>query len=247
MCGGASRSQSPATDKPQESEVIMAMQAREIIESETFEGAIEDLFDQRTDAAGIRKWLEAHGHEVTASVDGDLLAVDGTWMVDCNRDHVKGLGEWINSADVSRVATEFGIEQDFNASFWAHPAPLFHATSEENVDLIRQEGLNPMQKTRGLSNRGVGGAVFTVNELEDLGDGSYGNDIFEIDTPAMKADGYAPTVAQEPDVEEYELASSLAHRLGLEDFHRDSEHGMLPSTVIVYGAIPAKYLKLLPS
>lgn len=146
-------------------------------------------------------------------------------------------------------AIAFGVQiVDFNDDFWSNPGPLFHATQGENVESIQSEGLGQRSATRGMSNRWVGSAVFTSTDYEELfGSGSYGSSIFEIDTVAMKRDGYTPRVDQEPDVAEAAWRDALAWKLGAEDFNTEIEQGMSPNTVIVYGGIPPKYLKLIPS
>ena len=129
------------------------------------------------------------------------------------------------------------------ANFWKHPVPLYHATTEDHVEAILEEGLRPRSLSRGLRNRGVGAAVFTTSDLEQTAMGTYGDVVFEIDTVTMARDGYTPTVAQEPDVVEAEGLNSLAWAFGLEDFNAEPEND--PSTVIVEGAIPPEYLRRL--
>ena len=62
----------------------------------------------------------------------------------------------------------------------------------------------------------------------------------------MAADGYKPWVSQEPDVEEYEWRRQLASKVGADRIADRLElpSDMSPNTVIVHGAIPAKYLTL---
>ena len=133
---------------------------------------------------------------------------------------------------------------DFNKDFWNSPATLYHATTEENFELIKStDGLKGMCKTRGISNREVGCAVFTTMNHEDLMSGSYGNVILEIDTRAMKADGYMPMVSREPEIEEVEATDNLVRRLGL---HYEVEYSdkLFLDTVIVHGSIPMKYISV---
>jgi hypothetical protein len=126
--------------------------------------------------------------------------------------------------------------------FWNGPCPLYHATQAENVDSIIADGLGATNESRGLRNRSVGAAVFTTTELEQAFDGVYGDVVFEIDTTAMKRDGYMPRVHAEPDVVEAEAANSLMSALGEEDFHMESEND--PRTAIILGSIPPKYLRI---
>ena len=56
---------------------------------------------------------------------------------------------WIYDADVE--ATFPHHEAEFNKQFWSHPVPLYHATTEQNVQSILQYGLTPESKTRGIA------------------------------------------------------------------------------------------------
>lgn len=129
------------------------------------------------------------------------------------------------------------------ADFWAHPTPLYHATTVDHVEDILEDGLRPRNATRGLRNRGVGAAVFTTSNPETTVLQSYGDVVFEIDTAAMARDGYTPEVAQEPDVVEAAALNALAWAFGIEDYAEEPENA--PDTVIVYGSIPPEYLRRL--
>jgi len=89
--------------------------------------------------------------------------------------------------------------------------------------------------------------VFTTSNYEETHRGSYGNNVFEIDMPAMAALPDRPYVSQEPPIVEAELRSAIAHRIGMEDFYDEASQDISPDTVIVYGHIPPQYLKLLDS
>lgn len=62
----------------------------------------------------------------------------------------------------------------------------------------------------------------------------------------MATDGYRPRVEQEPDVEEYEWRRRLLFKVGANALadRLELSSDMSPNTVIVRGAIPAKYLTL---
>jgi hypothetical protein len=98
-----------------------------------------------------------------------------------------------------------------------------------------------MDKTRGMSNRSVGCAVFTSHNYETTE--YYYDIVLQIDLGAMKADRYMPDVEREPDVEEAESLSSIAHAIGLEDWEPEVEQGMDYETIIIHGNIPIKYIK----
>lgn len=143
-----------------------------------------------------------------------------------------------NAEDYVFLSTDLSLEY-----FWDTPAPLYHAADEDNVEEIMQRGLVPMSVTRGITNRQTSAAVFTSVNPEAID--SYGNTVFEIDTEAMKRDGYTPEVGLEPGIEEYEYSMSLARFVENDDYIIDEpSDGVDLDTVIVFGKIPAKYLSL---
>ena len=153
---------------------------------------------------------------------------------------VQEIYDYIWGADLTDIFPK--SDERFNDDFWDYPAPLYHNTTEGNVEDIEAEGLLPMDKTRGISNRSTGSAVFTTSDPDESSMGSYGPVAYEIDTPAMKKDGYKPFVSQEEPIMEAELQSALASLLGMDDFYPDIEQGLSHYTVVVFGAIPPKYL-----
>jgi len=151
--------------------------------------------------------------------------------------------EWVSRInDPSDYYPDY--EDDQNRDFWASTPDLWHATTEDHVDSIREEGLRAENQTRGISNRSTGAAVFTADDPEALAMGSYGDVLIRINTAAMKADGRTPYTSREPDVVDAELRGAIAHRLGLRDYEPEIEQGMDTTTVIVHGSIPAKYLDI---
>lgn len=138
----------------------------------------------------------------------------------------------------------YDIDDEFNTDFWETPNVLYHATDPENVEDILEDGLEARNQTRGLSNRSVSGAVFTVDNIE-IDISSYGDSVIKIDTPSMKRDGYMPYVSQEPDVSNYQVIESLYHLYGIDDSPDNIESGVYPETIIVHGNIPPKYLTVI--
>jgi len=136
-------------------------------------------------------------------------------------------------------------EQDFNEEFWRGVYPgykVYHGTTEENLPDIQQHGLEPRDKTRGISNRSTGSGVFTSDNVETA---QYSYDIvLEIDVGQMKQDGYMPVVGMEDPVEESELEGALAHAIGIEDYDAEHEQGLDPGTVIFRDVILPKYLRV---
>jgi len=165
---------------------------------------------------------------------------DGLLVLDEDGDS-KDATEWVNDTD----RTDYVDLGDYNEEFWSSdPGETYHATPEENVEDILREGLAPMNKTRGIDNRGTGAAVFTSSEI-DLIQGSYGPKVFKIDLSAMRRDGYMPEVAEEEPIMEKRAKEALAAKIGLDDFNWEVESGVDETTLVIFGHIPPKYLELL--
>lgn len=152
--------------------------------------------------------------------------------------------DWVERVDPSDYFPDY--EDNLNKEFWDSGGEVYHATTEENADEIEKHGIEARNRTRGLSNRSTGSAVFTTTDIEDTAIGSYGDEVFAIDTGAMKRDKYTPYTAQEPDVVEAELRSALAWALGIQNYEPEREYGMDPTTVAIFGNIPAKYVRRMP-
>jgi hypothetical protein len=153
---------------------------------------------------------------------------------------LESAADWIASSAAQAWVTP--ADEDF----WGSPSPLYHATDADNVEEIEAKGLEARSETRGLTNKFVGAAVFTRPDPESLSGGEYGDTIFEIDTAAMKRDGFMPGVTREEAWLEYEAAGSLMHKLFGGDIEWTGDapwDGTSPDDFIIYGDIPAKYLK----
>ena len=136
---------------------------------------------------------------------------------------------------------------DWNKTFWdeADDLKLYHATEQQYVENIKKRGLMIGNKTRGMSNQWTGSAVFASENPDELS--VYGDALFEIDVGAMKKDGYMPTVNKEESIEESKMREKLANLIGIEDFDATSDlssDGIWDSTWVIFGNIPAKYIKL---
>jgi hypothetical protein len=169
-------------------------------------------------------------------IDTEIVLWDGNDIYP----EVENIHQWLSMVDLEPYFPDH--EDRWNQEFWRYPAPLYHATTNENVASILKHGLNPASKTRGISNRSVGAAVFTTSNYEETKRGSYGNVVFEIDTQRLAKHPQRPYAAQEPDISEYDLRMALAHQLGQDRYETDIEGGMSPDTVILYGTILPEYL-----
>lgn len=166
---------------------------------------------------------------------------------DFENPELKEAREWISSIGDHNLEKYIPYE-DFNKIFWDSVTPgfvLYHATDEENKEKILQHGLKQMNKTRGINNTSTGSAVFTSNNPNDIS--SYGNIIFEININQMKMDGYMPNVEQEEPISNALRKKQLANLVGIEEYYPEEEYaseGLYESTYIIFGDIPAKYLKI---
>ncbi len=152
-------------------------------------------------------------------------------------------GDFIFRVDPEGYYPDHG-DVAFARAFWTSPSPLYHGTP--SLRSVLKTGLKVASETRGLTNRGVGAAVFTSIEPDGLESYAQGSDggIVVIDTARMARDGLTPDMSQEPEALEHELRGALAHALEI-DYRPESidPSGADPNTVIVYGSIPAKYVK----
>lgn len=149
------------------------------------------------------------------------------------------ISQWLYDVDINNYFV--GYEDRFNKEFWQHPQPLYHETTPKNASHIAKTGLGAANLTRGISNRGVGAAIFTTID-PDTAAGHYGGVVFEIDTQNMAIDGLKPYVSLEPPIVEKEYREILARQLGF-DFGYDVENGVQEETVIIYGNVPPQYLR----
>lgn len=190
---------------------------------------------------GIKCLLSSGGSYEYAAIGGQVIDLP----YDVEDPSVTSASDFAAETDED-VAVTFGLKMpNVSEDFWdgISQPPLYHATTEENAEAIAVEGIAGANETRGLSNRGVGAAVFTTSSLDEAEDGMYGDAVFRIDMAAMKRDGLTPELSLEPAIEEEEWRAALASKLGSYDFSWDVEQGISPYTIIVHGHIPAKYLQ----
>lgn len=209
-------------------------------------GEWEEAFDRADTKEEIAKTLElcdaqklVIGKETIYVTETHVIEWDGNTTYT----NIEEKREWVFRARLDDFFP--GYEDTFNDNFWKFPSALYHATPDENVESIEKNGLGPHDKTRGLSNRGVGLAVFTTSHYEYLQDGYYGDNIFVIDTKKMKAAGFTPYVSKEPPIVEDEYRQILARKIGLDEYYGDVESGIDENTVIIYDHIPPEYLELI--
>ncbi len=149
------------------------------------------------------------------------------------------------------VAESLGYKDDFNDYFWkqSHIPILFHCTKPEYVKDILTNGLKVSKKTRGLTNKSVGYAIFTTSEPDEISwlRDFYGSAVVEINVSQMRKDNVMPEVSREPEWDKAYKLSYIFQKLGHGKepwYYVDSSDQVTEHTVIIYQSIHPKYLKL---
>jgi len=119
---------------------------------------------------------------------------------------------------------------------------VYHQTTQDNWNDIKTQGINPSNKTRGVSNRGTGSAVFTSSEIDEMN--SYGDVTIQIDLSKVPD---IETSLEEP-IEEVYRKNQVMHMMDPESepyqFYVDSSDGLQDTTLVVYGHIPNNAIEL---
>jgi hypothetical protein len=213
------------------------------------ESSVSEVSSLIEDAVGLDAVIEVLTRErirytIIDISDKRVVVLPESSLVVYDFDSGYGSVEHVSDFVYSNYADDLKGYVDFNEEFWDHPSILYHATTSANFELIKgSDGLKGMCESRGLGNRGVGCAVFTSMNHEDLLSGSYGSVILTLDTRLMKSDGYIPRVSREPEIEEVDSIQSLVHRLGLH-YEIEYPNDLFIDTVIVHGSIPMKYISV---
>jgi hypothetical protein len=192
--------------------------------------------------------LNGHKFVILPEEDKIITAPDSSYP------EVNGIEDWfmrdMYSLGEIYEETEVDWKEIYNKRFWENVGrteyELFHATQPKYVDKILDEGLNATNQTRGLKNKSIGNAVFTVTTPDRLLNGSYGDAILTIDVEAMKKDGYTPMVQKEPQYMRYDAQSYIAHKLNLYGFNHyglePRARDVWPETRVVHNDIPKRFL-----
>jgi hypothetical protein len=184
--------------------------------------------------------------EDTFLVEDKVVTIDGDdFSVQDPEEWVFDQMESIHSNIKDKV--ESLLTERFNNDFQDYPVTLFHSTPNKNLEALMKRGLQAESQSRGLTNRGVGAAIFTYDNEESTMTGSYGDTVLAIDCKAMKRDGLEFYVEQEPAVVENETAGVLANVAGADNFHWEAggDGADDPATVILHiDRVPPKYLRV---
>jgi len=153
--------------------------------------------------------------------------------------------EWIDNIDERNLDEMIGLKETDPWDDIPFGHVVYHGTYKEKVTDILKNGLEPRNDSRGLSNRSMGSSIFTSADYETA---SYAYDeVFEINMGQMKSDGYMPPISGEHPLEESQKRSSLAHKIGFDNYisNEYSSEGYSEDTIAIYGHIPKKYIRLI--
>ena len=154
--------------------------------------------------------------------------------------------EWLSDQVIYGRVEDYITSKDFNKEFWDeidNDFFVYHGTSEERLNNILKNGLQPRDETRGIANRSTGAGVFTSSEPETPQ--NYYDIVLEINIGLMKRDEYMPNVSMEEPLQEAIAEEALASLIGIKDYYAEREQGLDEGTIIFYGGIPPKYIKVL--
>lgn len=212
----------------------------------TFEESISEV-NNCNEAIAVFNQYKVPYRKITWPGGAAPVYVYGSMVMECDASGVSfsDANNWVYDLNDFNLDAYIPVP-DFGETFWQNVSAgekLYHGTDSENVPSILQYGINAASKTRGLSNRGTGDAVFTSSNPE--GTRSYGDAVIEIDVAAMKAAGITPRVSQEDPFEGDNQRKAIAWRLGLKEFvgvERDWE-GMSEETIVIHGSVPPQFLR----
>lgn len=122
---------------------------------------------------------------------------------------------------------------------------VYHSTTDDNLESIELEGLRPESRTRGMSNKRVGGAIFASYEPDEME--SYGDILITIDLKKARELNPKLVTGLEPPIEEYLRRSAVAGKLGIEDasiFEPSRSDGVSADTLVIYGHVPREAISI---
>ena len=163
-------------------------------------------------------------------------------------DPIKDINDWIynkiHNLDINVDNIYNGHLESTLKDFKENPSSVFHYTTEEKRDLIKQSGKMVGSYGTGINNRSAYG-IFTTINAEEYQDGTYGNICLQLDLPSFKKNSNIKELylSYEPEIEEYLIRDYVLRVLEINDFHNDHPSDMSPYTIIVNHIIPIQYIK----
>jgi hypothetical protein len=145
-------------------------------------------------------------------------AEDGTWQRKDAEKYIQGLE--------SEASTYLGYDEEerFNEEFWKRPGTLYVVVKDPDNALVR--GLVEPKTTKDYDH-----AEYLAREFD--------RKLLELDTRQMKFDGFTPHVANDERTIEHAKMSSLAWKLGVEEWPGDDYD---EDTIFIMDHVPAKYI-----
>jgi hypothetical protein len=171
------------------------------------------------------------------------------YLVELEKDsylEAKEIEDWFYSLGDHEIQEYVDYEEE---DFWEevyNGTFFYHATSWDNLESIKENGLIPHSKTRAISNRFMPSSIFAHPNKHSIS--SYGDCVIGIDLYKMKMDGFTPEVMRETGVEEAKMKERLAGILRIDDFsiseyiNQGMSQGLDEETIAITSSIPPKYL-----
>lgn len=126
------------------------------------------------------------------------------------------------------------------------PSVAYHATKEENLESILENGLGTKNESRGLTNRYIGSAVF-LSENPNAID-AYGDVILEVDLRSFVESlgdvDINDIFSREEFYSEKDLRESLGHFFNISIHIDESYDGTSPEDIICYHNIPPDFISV---
>ena len=215
-----------------------------------------DHFDYDIEKSEISKLIQKNDLEYETYFDNKILMLSQnktivylTHDIEAQTfDVIKDINDWIyNSAeqfleiDSSNIYSGY-IETTLK-EMSQHPGSVYHYTTEEKFNLIKQTGKMNGSYGTGINNRSSYG-IFTSVNPEEYQDGVYGDICLMIDLENFKKDNNLKELSleYEPEVSDYMIREYVASVLEIE-FRDSLPSDMSPYTIIVRHTIPSQYIK----
>jgi hypothetical protein len=235
----------------------LALEAQEPTDSDQWDNWHEYIkyFEYDIEKADISKLIKRFGLKGKGFFDNRIIEIYGDEPVYLLYDSdnetfsvIKDITQWIWDVDASNI----GVDPDTIYNNWVesslkdlrqNPGKVYHYTTPEKFELIKQDGEMIGSYGTGINNRGSYG-IFTSTDPQEYSLGTYGDICLEIDLESFKRDSGLPelNLEFEPEVIDYITREYLAHVLKIE-ICDDLPSDMSPYTVVVNHVIPIKYIR----
>jgi hypothetical protein len=224
---------------------------------------IEEYLDNEDyiDISLIEYLEENYNLEVTEIIENFIYQIDEYYyFLEQDNDyyekwcHIDNVEEKIDVMDDTQILNILGKEEEeIYINGWecttndlqVNPPIVYHYTTEENWEEIKESGELEGYSGTSLGNRSIIG-IFTSLDPEEYSTGSYGDVCLKIDLPRFKKDFNLKklNLYPEPEIFEKDVKNSLkSYFPNMGHTSLDSSSGVSDLTVIVGESIPINYIE----